>query len=560
MARKKVLIVEDKERLRISLYELLDARGFEVYSAGRVAEARKLVEEHGEEFDVAVLDMRLEDPDEPNITGADIGIEFRYKKKGYPPEFLIYSAHPEVDYYRLALKLGVAAYLAKQVENEIDVVRHVKVLALRHALSSENPVTADRVARIAAQSHSRFEAIVKFCHNILKPEFESCLGAPFIILLSEGNSTQNCSDNADLPQASNPFYHTLQALAHGKGSPIEPFVLKRSELEAPTDAEAAKLYEKLNGAAFVPLSISRDFRLSIGILQEQESEKTPVPEDAKALCKILAQYLRPTVLENLLHIWPRWTELRATRTSTAKLCLFVGQELKDMLPAEETGGSLAEDSLWRMRNLANDLVDTGELLNDLQNRRWDEKSSPVSIKEIAETSWRWITQAEEVPGKSFEIVGDCTVEADRRDLEIAVSRLLHWLAQRRAATPFDEEPLVSLQCRKDEDGPIIVFEDKSQRLNKELRANMFAPFTQAVQVPFTSEAESLESKGHASEAAAENVGRKRAGRYLPLYLAKVLVEGRYHGTLEDHSDDEDLKELTYRHRIVMRFPPSRNKD
>lgn len=566
MRKKRVLIIEDRDRQRVALHESLAVRGFEVYSAGRVSQARQLAEEHWNELDVVILDMRLEDPDEPETTGADIGIEFRDKKGGFPPEFLIYSAYAEIDYYRLALKLGVAAYLPKTGDNQVDVIkpdnrldviRHVRILALRRALDGENPITTNKVAQIAAISQTRAEAIVTFCQNVLRPEFESCLGAPFVILFSEGNNTQNCANNAGLPLGGSGFYHTLQALAHGRGNVTEPFVLEVGELETPTDVEAARLYERMNHSAFVPLPISHNFKLSVGILQESESTHTPVPEDAKALCKVIAQYLRPTVFENMLSIWSQWTELRTTRSSMARACLFVGQELEDMLPSREGGEvSVSQDSLDRLWDLSADLNDTGQLLAHLESKRWNEKSEPISLREVAEMTWGWITQAEKTPEGSFNVEGDCILKADRGDLEIAISRLLHWFAQRRPLTPFDEVPLVSVKCSETDTGPTIIFEDRSQRLNKKLRAEMFAPFAQAVPVPvpFGSEVEPLESNETARETSPFEDGRKHAGRYLPLYLAKMLVEGRYHGTLEDHSDEGDLKDLPYRHRIVMQFP------
>ncbi|MGA9994546.1 MAG: response regulator [Pyrinomonadaceae bacterium] len=556
MARKKVLIIEDKKPQRLALKDLLESLGFEVYAAGLVAEAREMAEKHWKELDVAVLDMRMEeDPDHQGVTGADIADDIRRaKQQDYPPEFLIYSAYTEIDYYKLALKLGVAAYLSKEGESDkpsrnlLEAVRHVRILALRRALNSDNPNTLDRVARIATQSQTEGEAIVKFCRSVLSPEFKSCLGAPFVVLFSEENSmTQNCADSAGLPQESSQFYHTLQALTHGKGNLSEPYVLELSKLGHLIDAKDKKAYAKLDGAAFVPIPISQKYKLSIGILQEEESKETPVPEDAKALCIILAQYLRPAVLENMLKIWPRWTELKAIRSSVAKLCLFVGQELKYLLPRKGGGeGSWSEDSLARLWDLAGDLDNTGELLRDLESRRWEENSEPVSIREIAETSWGMITRSEEGAGESFKIEGDCTVEADKRDLIIAVSRVLHWLAQRRDSTPVGIEPLVSVECRDDGGNPTVIFEDRSQRLNKKLRDEMFVPFAQGVPVPFATEAKTEQP---------EDDEDKPEGRYLPLYLAKMLVEGRYHGSLRDQSDDEDIKDLKYGHRIVMQFPP-----
>jgi CheY-like chemotaxis protein len=575
MAKKKVLIVEDYRAQGLALKEMLEARGFEVYNASLVAEARALAEKHWKDIDVAVLDMRMEkDPDHQGLTGADIAVQVRRDKnkkdypKDYPPEFLIYSAYAEIPFYKLALQLGVAAYLSKMGEankvsrNLPEAVLHVRILALRRALNSDNPMTSKRVARIAAQSGSQSEAIRRFCREILKPEFESCLGAPFVVLFSEESQmTENCATNATgLPEGSSKFYHTLQALAHGIGNPTEPFVLNIDQLKRQIDFEADQSYEKLDGAAFVPLPISQKYKLSIGILQEPErtvgpDETVPPVENAEALGTILAQYLRPTVLENMLNIWPQWTELKAIRSSVAKLCLFVGQELKYVLPRQdEDEQPWLEDSLGRLWDLAHDLDDTGRMLRDLEDKGWKEESKLVSIKGIADESWGMITKGEEGAEESFKVEGDCLVEADEIDLNIAVSRLLHWFAQRRSATPVGEQPLVTVKCGDDEGCPTVLFEDRSQRLKKKLRAEMFAPFAHAVPVPFPSESET--GGAQAAEAAAGKREGRPEGRYLPLYLAKMLVEGRYNGTLEDHSDDDDLKDLTYGHRVVMRFPPN----
>jgi len=149
------------------------------------------------------------------------------------------------------------------------------------------------------------------------------------------------------------------------------------------------------------------------------------------------------------------------------------------------------------------------------------------------------------------------IEADRRDLEVAVSRLLYWLAQRRAATPVDEAPLVTVQCRDDSDGLTVIFEDKSQRLHEKLRLEMFAPFSQAIEIPFGFEAMTISESDTGAQFAGDEKDRN-LGRYLPLYLAKMLVEGRYHGRLEDRSDDEDIKNKSYGHRIMMQFPRPEN--
>lgn len=552
MSRRKVLFIEDRQQDRRAFNEIMRVRGFEVYSASSIAEARELTFKHWDEIDVAVLDMRLElYPDAVgsanDVTGADIGIEAKRNNTCFPPEIIVNSAYAELDYYRLALKLGAAAYLSKQEKGNIDdVVRHVKVLALRHALNGENPRTAKNIARVASQSQSPSDAIIRFCQEILKPEMETCLDVPFVVLFSEGDKTENCADNAGLPAGFNRLYHTLQALTHGKGNATNPFVLESHKLLADDfgDEQTPGLREKLDGAAFLPLTISPGLKLSIGIMQEGE---LGTPEDALPLCKILAQYLRPTVLEDMLSIWSQWTKIRTLRYNTAKLCLFVGQELKDVLPYED--GGLSPDSLIQLNNIAEDLSDTGELLTHIEKRQWkDQDVRPVSAREAIEEAWGSVALACGEPAGDFVIEGDCAVPVDRDDLEIITSRLLHWFAQRRSTRPFDVEPLVSVKCETTEGRPTITFEDTSYRLDERLRAEMFAPFTQAVPIPFVG----FSGKNTSGQEV------KRIGRYLPLYVAKMLVEGRYLGVLEDRSDE--ISGHTYGNRIVMQFPPNDKTD
>lgn len=155
MAKKKVLIVEDDKKMAARLRYRLEACGFEVYSTHRVAEARKLAEEYWDELDVIVLDMELKDPDEPDTKGAEIGIALRRALRTKPsPEFIIYSGFDFIDYYRLAVQLRAAAYLEKQKHYPADLIRHVKVLALSHALSIENSAMTKRIDRIATHSET----------------------------------------------------------------------------------------------------------------------------------------------------------------------------------------------------------------------------------------------------------------------------------------------------------------------------------------------------------------------------------------------------------------------
>jgi DNA-binding NarL/FixJ family response regulator len=553
-----VLIIEDNLIQREELRERLAAHKMTVYDAGTKEEARREAERRWDELDVVIIDMELDDPATPPF-GPEIVMEVRDRKKdSFPPEFIVFTRYSRNDYYRFALNLGAAAYLKKGIGTPVV---HVKVLALRRALNGKNPKIASEVERIAVQSGNISEAILTFCRTLLQSAFETYLGVTFVILFTEGATTQNCAGNAGLPAGISDFYHTLQALAHGKGNPTEPFVLEIDKLEL--NQEDLLLYKKLDGAAFLPISLSNEMKLSIGILRPENDEGKKTPEQTyeeiksrkvpgqtyeEILCTVLAQHLRPTVLENIISLWSLWTDSYVTRNSIAKLCLRVGQEIND---------GLTTGNRDQIQELADDLIDTAQYLT-YDSLNWNERGEEISVTEVIETSWELIAQSEDRPVTKLDLQGHCVVRAQRRDMAIIISRLLQWFAYRGKATPLDVPPVIKVKCETTDRSATITFEDNSYRLPPELRRRLFETFSQAISTPFP---EVQVSKFKAREVDAEgpeNAPLKLEGRYLPLYLAKVLVEGRYHGNLKDHSDE--IVEHNYGHRIMIQLPVTNKLD
>jgi hypothetical protein len=136
---------------------------------------------------------------------------------------------------------------------------------------------------------------------------------------------------------------------------------------------------------------------------------------------------------------------------------------------------------------------------------------------------------------SFEVVGDCVVRGIKSDLFIAISRLIQWLAQRSIDTNPELQPLIMIVCEETPAGPRVTFRDRSRRLSQRLRQRLFFPFAQSVS-----------SRGPEAEG-------RGPGLYLPLYLAKMLVEVKHNGELSDHSDE---LESNAGHKFVMSFPQS----
>jgi DNA-binding NarL/FixJ family response regulator len=541
-----ILIVEDDEAQRLALHTALKLRGFRVQSAGDVKSARNLVHKLGQDLGVMVLDMRLEDREHPTITGADLGLEVRASRPNWPPEFLITSAFSEVDYYRVAVELGVAAYLHKEEHTQNQTIRHIRGLVLRRCLSVEQPNAAEQIGRIAESSSDRSEAVLKFCKGVLAPAFCYSLGAPFAILITVGGETQCCAEDSALPQRFEPAYKTLQGLIHGEANRTVPFVLDISKLRPVESTVARGIYERLNGGAFLPLSAGQDIRLSVGILEENKESREQLLEKPLELAKVLGQYLRPAVLEHLLNILCRWAELNARRRevlrATSRLCLHIGQEQLDLLSDAADLEKVPQGfHLQKMQALAEDLRDTGEILTSLGVDATETESEAtkearhlelVHMADLIRSAWETAVSQRLGHETALEADGDCTILAMRQDVFVVVSRLLQWLARRRFEVSADTTASIRVHCADTLDGPVVILEDRSRRLPAPLRRQLFIPFSQAVPL-FTLEKE------------------KGPGLHLPLYLAKMIVEMKYHGVLEDRSDE---MEGDIGHRLVMRFP------
>ena len=542
---KHVLVIEDRLGQRLAFQEALEARGFVVEGAGTVTEAREKARRMGNKIDVAVLDMKLEeDKQSGGMTGADIGLEIAEAQRDLPPEFLIHSAYSEVNYYKLALKLGAAAYLSKNEVFQEDLVRHVRALALRRALRSERPDATKEIRDIAESSKDFSSAVIKVCREILAPQLSSTLGAPFILLFSDEKGALNCAGTADVPEGYYEVYKILQALAHGNANRSDPYVLDKEQVPAPEDKEQCHIYQTLDGAAFLPLASVRNCHLSLGIVQE-DPKVHPLAENARELSKVLAEYFRPAMIEHLLNLLSHWTELTARRRAilrtTSQFCLYIGQEQQLILADAVDAGHVEVNSLSykRLMLLGEDLLDTGQVLMPLEANGVGAKANgrPVSeeegilVAEVMHDSWEDLGAQTSLEGLKLAVEGDCRVQAARDDIRIAAMRLFQWMAQRRIDTEPDGQPAITVRCVETGESALIIFEDRSPRLSERLRRHLFSPFTLAVMPP-----------------SGENA--KGPGLYLPLYLAKMLVEEKNGGWLDDRSNELPGE---IGHRLVMRF-------
>jgi len=541
-SRRKVLIVENDEQIRGSLVLALKMRGFDVESAANVTEGRNLIEHLRDEIDVMVLDMRLEDQQYPDVSGADLGFEARQAIQKWPPEFLILSGYKQSEYYEAALKLDVAAYLVKNKVEDDDVIRHIRSLCLRRALSFEREEIDEKIGEIAEASPSPREAVAGFCRKLLAPEMQACIGCPSVFLLTDEMGTQNCGGDADLPPGYDEAYAKVQALAQGEINNSDPFVFDRAGVGAPSDPRSYGIYEKLDGAAFLPLFNVHGLRLSIGILKSTDPRQK-LPEDPVKLAGILISYLRPAIIEHLLRILSLLTESNTKRETllehTSRFCRWVGQEQLAILGDAIEKGDLdaTKETFQKFRGLSEDLRLTGEFLSPLalRTKKNGTEETPYVTDTIKDV-WREITEQFDTEGIVFE--GPCedfSLPVARADLFLSALRVLQWMALRKDRTVTGSQR-ISVHYATDNDSARIVFTDQSRRLGENLRRMLFEPFTQANLIPPPPKEREEDS---------------RPGLYLPLFLAKMLVEVKYKGSLQDRTDELETGDG---HRFLMTFP------
>ena len=534
MTTKVVVIVENDAKQRNDFQKALTDRGFRAQGAATVAEAFRILEELGEATDVMMLDMALDDPDAPMTTGADIALQLRDRHPDWLPEYVIKTGYSlVVNFYRLALRLGAAAYLVPGEVSPDDMVRHIRVLALKRALRIERPQVMGALSLISESTKSLSEAVKRFCQRVLAEEFDSCLGTPYVLLLTDQRGTQNVATNTNLPKGYHSAYAAIQSKSHAIAKQSSSHLISQSDTESLFSAGGTveeELISRLPGAALVSVARVGNFRLSLILLAAQAGE-SKYPEEIEPLALILCQHWRPSIIEHFLGILISLDAQRhAMLKSTSYLCLYVGQEQERILNEATAHEELKETSNLHhsLAMMADDFRLTGVTLNSAANN-FAEPALTIDMRDMVQREIEGLKSVPEFEKLDLQVDGSCFVRAGE-DLAIAVRRLLQWLAQRGPGVPPGQKPQIHVRCAQKDDASEVIFEDRSRRLSPRLRARLFEPFSTSIM--------------------AANSSDCGPGLHLPLYLAKVLVEEKYGGELNDESDHMggDVG-----HRLVMWF-------
>lgn len=522
---KTVLVLEDHAEVRENLCGALADRKFRTLGAGSVEEARTRLAEVDYEVDVLVLDVVL---NRDRMTGAQFGMEVKDRMRDHPPEFLIHTAYDKAEFVRQAMRLGAAEYLEKPAASLSDLTRMVRVLALRRSLALTKELTA-RLDRIAERSHDDLDALLRFSNDVLLAEMEDSLGLEVALLASSQEQTRLVSRERSLSGTS-PAYDKLRrlVLAAPRELPAVDLWSQRDQIGEADAVERSALWE-LGEMSMVLLGRTDDQSLCVGLRRDESA--SGLSEDPAKLALVIREFLPPVILRPLMHLTKAFTAIytrqRTLLESAANFCLYVGQEQTRIFDRALRGGTVAYEDLHpdirRLISFSEHLRSAGELLlwaSDTERLGLHGRElTTVSVRQVVDEAWEDVQ--EELGARStlnISIEGDPKVVGTFSNLQIAVSRILHWLTLRAMEKLSDDEPQ-HLDCviRADGRDVVVSFSDRSRRLPRELREKLLIPF--------------------ASPVLSDLEGSRSASKGLELYLSRVLIEIGAGGTFSDRSDE-----------------------
>ncbi len=134
-ADKTLLIVDDDKPFLQRLARAMELRGFEVDTAGSIAEGLARVEARAPAF--AVVDMRLGDGN-----GLDVVEALRHRRSD--ARTVVLTGYGNIATAVTAVKLGATDYLSKPADAD-EVMRALIRSESDRAPPPENPMSADRV-------------------------------------------------------------------------------------------------------------------------------------------------------------------------------------------------------------------------------------------------------------------------------------------------------------------------------------------------------------------------------------------------------------------------------
>ncbi len=136
---KKILVIDDEEKLRSLIARILKLEGFEIFEAGNCRSGLKILEQHI--IDVVLCDVKLPD-------GSGVDLTFTIKEQYPHVEIILLTAYGNIPDGVMAIKNGAFDYITKGDDNN-------KIIPLIHR-ALEKSSLQKRVESLSAQLNKKY--------------------------------------------------------------------------------------------------------------------------------------------------------------------------------------------------------------------------------------------------------------------------------------------------------------------------------------------------------------------------------------------------------------------
>lgn len=489
-----IFIQEDYETQRLAYEHSLLRRGFRVCAAGTVDEGIMLARELAGQVDVAVLDMKMDnDAVARGRTGVDVGRTLIEDRRSPAPQFLFYTAYDETSYYAAAVELGAAAYLRKSGADNMDLMRHVRTLAVASLLSSPRHAASWPEVTIANLKTSLIDALIYTCSEFLGPTLERWLGVECCLFVR--HQKQYIPVSAGLTATGEAHdYLVLDSLI--QSSPTGCYISNDDVHNLSGRSPVGRLFDQVSTFTAIEIATVGELKVLAAFGRNPASPRPEIISSrAEYIGPLALRYIRPAVearlsaLRDLIALKTQQLEISRTQLrGIAGVADTTAQRLSDTLSLVEgqpTHAAYVQEQ-WRLvaelRELSATLATTfRDDAHDAGGKRCE--MSEVITDVLSEGEKRGFL-LRDLFRVSWSLPG-APVLLGRSQLYRVLRSLFTWLCNRALETPLPRPIGMSalLQVVAGVTFVILTLEDQSPTLPPESLESLFQPYAHPVSYP-----------------------------------------------------------------------------
>ncbi|MDJ0836031.1 MAG: response regulator [Acidobacteriota bacterium] len=463
-----VALLEDNQSLGDTLKTAFEGRGFETLLAESQEQLFALLDKVKRIPSVVVLDMNLN----ADKTGAEVGQMLRLRYHENAPEFIIYSAYNDPDYYKAAFRLGAATYLNKTDVDHRMIITTARVLSILREIRNCSLAIHDLVTACLDLG----DAIVRVTKGLLVPALEQFLGAKFTMLMAANGNASCFGGDMDVP-AEHPMWTRLNR----ELTSIRPPAYLDMKTWLDDQEETMDLpSNRLSTATVVPLYQKDEVQLSM-IIADGSDRFGSMDERARTLAETIGTHFRAPLVDNFFSTTHVMAESAIRRReqldATARFCFYVGTAQQNIYEMAERENEIPQNALVlpRLNDLSRGLRDIGTHWDAIKNESHTLRR--LDAFQLVDQAWKKLGENEDLPENMLNLSGSCYVLAHDVSLERAINRILVWMIGRLDKYGDGIAPQITISAYEiNRQMNRISFQDQSKPLPEPMIEQLLLPF------------------------------------------------------------------------------------